>query len=96
MPVKYSTPIVVTHSVDASEAQGLSVNNKLKIIDIPYYDGTLDINGIFTPIGEIKNVHISGTDFDAILVAYPTLYPLLKSIINALIAQSKGVFGTSI
>lgn len=95
MPVSYATPIVSTLTINASEAQGLSVNNKGRILDIPYYDGNL--NGvIFTPIGEMKNLHIEGAAFDAVLAAYPTLYPTLKGIINTLIAQSKGVAGTSV
>lgn len=93
MPLRFDNPVTTQIVLNSSEVQGFSINNKAGIMDIQYYDGNLDVNNVFTPVGELKNLHIEGNDFTAILIANPTLYPMLKNIVNNLVAQSKGLTG---
>ena len=94
MPVIYDTPIVEQKTINSSEIVGFSVNHRDSIFDVMYNDGRRDAGGVFTPIGEMKNLHLSGQAVIDIITANPLIYAGLKTLINDLIMESKGVAGT--
>lgn len=96
MPVVYDSPIIEQKSINASQAKGFSVNLRDGIIDIIYEDGNRDADGIFTAIGEAKNIHLGRIEYDAMVVANPTVYGALKQLINNQILLAKSQTGTII
>lgn len=94
MPIIYDVPIVEQKSINSSEPTGLSVNLKDCVIDIMYVDGNRAINGIFTSVGEMKNIHLTGSEFSDIIINNPTIYSSLKTLVNNLIIQTKNTTGS--
>ena len=94
MPVIYDAPIVEQKTINSSEIVGFSVNLRDSIFDVMYNDGMRDAGGVFIAVGEIKNVHLAGQAVIDIVTANPTIYASLKTLINNLIMESKGVTGT--
>jgi len=94
MPVIYDAPIVEQKTIRSSEIVGFSVNLRDSIFDVMYNDGNRDEGGVFTAVGEMKNVHLQGQAVIDIIIANPTIYASLKTLINTLIIESKGVTGT--
>lgn len=96
MPIIYDAPIVEQKSINSSEIIGFSVNLRDMVIDLMYLDGNRDINNVFTPIEEMKNIHLTGQEVSDIIINNPDIYNSLKILVNNLILQTKNTSGTII
>lgn len=94
MPVAYDSPIIEQTSINASQAKGFCVNLRDGIVDIIYEDGNRDAEGVFTAVGEDKHIHLGKAEYDAMVVANPTVYGALKILINNQILLAKNQTGT--
>lgn len=83
MPFSLTTPeqIVLTKNelIIVGFGGTLSFDNKNNTFHIMYAEGNRDTNGIFTQIGELKEIYYSGAAYIELMMRNFTLYSSMKN-----------------